>query len=243
MRDIKIVFKKTLIDTIAALRGDGKYFIPCYIGCMLLLIGIEEIIAYVSTGPMDFLSGILNGLATVAIYAVLAKVLNSVSLTNRFSLRGLSYNYGTYFINVLNVMFYIYVVRFLFSYTQVFFWAGKGDYVIEAIVFFVLLQIVFNPLPETVYIDGLTGGAAFRKSLMFMKDNFLPWLLLNVFYIIIFFAKDILFPVEMGLFSLQKILMAIVLPLLYIMRGKAYLFLNQTTKRKRAFMSEYNDFF
>ncbi|MDO5716754.1 MAG: hypothetical protein Q4Q17_03030 [Tissierellia bacterium] len=243
MRDLKIIFKKALLDTIAALRGDGKYFIPFFIGCLFLLRGIEEILHYMSHGPIGFISGILNGLATVAVYAVLAKVLNSITLTNRFSLRGLFYNYGTYFFNVLNVAFYIYVARFLLFYSQPLFMAGELNFYSGPMIFFIVMQIVLNPLPETVYVEGVTGGTAFRRCLLFMKDNFLPWLLLNLFYIFIFFAKDILFRGEMEVVSIQTLLMLIVIPLLFIMRGKAYLFLYQTTKRKRAFMSEYDDFF
>lgn len=236
MKDVIIVAKNAFIKTVEALNNNAWLFI-------LLYAVVSVLISLLRVG--SFAVGIFGGFLSYLLYIVektiYARALSDITLTNRLSTKNFFYNFGSYFINIMNTYFIVFIVKYVF---QIFvtspMLSSNQMVVIYTIAMFVLENIVFSPILETIYVDNVGSIEAFKKCLSFMKENWLPWILLNVPYILMLFVASAYSVIDIRKNVLLSILMIIVPPVYLIFRGKLYYVLNNSNKRKREFINEFN---
>lgn len=236
MKDVIIVAKNAFVKTAQALNNKSWIFIILYAICIIFssILGI-------GTAFFGIFGGFLSYLIIIFQKSIFARALSDITLTNRLSLNNFFYNFGNYFINIMNTYFIIYIVKYIFQIIAMNFLVTTNQlYVIIIFVMFALENIIFSPILETTYVDNVGGIEAFKRCYNFMKENWLPWILLNIPYIMMQFVASTYSVVDIRKNILLSILMLIVPPLYLIFRGKLYYFLNNSNKRKRKFINEFN---
>lgn len=239
MRDLKYILNHSFSETAKALKQNGILFI---IICALL-----NFFGSLSSTIFSYGMGyIINYFVQILILSVMAKILNNIVTINKVPIKDFKYYLENYFINIMNTYFILYVFNLIYNMIGVYFvnlpMGLSQD--IRMLIYIVLLytieEIVFGSLFETVYIDGLGGINAFRKALSFIKENLIPWLVVSSPYLILKLAETGVFTNYYLLPIWARALISLLTPVLLLFKGKAYLLLSQSTKRKRKFMMEYD---
>lgn len=235
MKDTVIVAKRAFIDTTKTVMSGGWTFIPAYIALSLLFSLINS-----SLGILSMFGGFLAYIVLVLEKSVYARALNDLTLTDKISYRNFSYNFGNYFYNIMNTYFIIYIVKFvvnLFVYNLINLNSEILHY--STLALFITENIIFSPIFETTYVENIGGVSSFRRTIDFMKENWFPWLILNIPYLMMLYVETIFSSKTIGMNIVLKVLMYVVPPLYLIFRGKLYYLLANSNKRKRKFMNEY----
>ena len=235
MRDTVIVAKRAFIDTTRAIMSGGWAFIPAYIALSFLFSLINS-----SLGILSMFGGFLAYIVLIFEKSIYARALNDLTLTDKISYNNFSYNFGNYFYNIMNTYFIIYIVKFvvnLFVYNLI----NLNNEILHysTLALFIIENIIFSPIFETTYVENIGGVSAFRRVIDFMKENWFPWLILNIPYLMMLYVETIFSSKTIGMNIVLKVLMYVVPPLYLIFRGKLYYLLANSNKRKRKFMNEY----
>ncbi len=239
MRDLRYILKHTFNETAKALSSNGLLFIVISAS----LIFVSSTISNIFSSGMGY---IINYFIQILILSVLAKVLNNIVTTNKVPTQDLKYYLEHYFINIMNTYFVLYVFKIIYNMLGVYFVnmpiAIKQEtrIMIYVILLFIIEEIILGSLLESVYIDGLGGLNAYKRALSFIKDNIVEWTIISAPYLILRLAETGVLTNYYLLPVWARGLTALILPILLLFRGKAYLLLSQSTKRKRKFMMEYD---
>lgn len=235
MRDIFRVAKKTIYDTGNAISKGGVIFVILYIVVKVLFNFLNDV-----AGKIPIAGFFIIYLLEILQYTIYARGLNDVTLTDKIRTSNFLINFGSYFYNIMNTYFVIYVLRIvvgMFTNNYILRYGYTPNYM--ATLAFIIEHIMFSAIFEAVYIDHVGGIAAFKQNFKFLKENYLPWFILNIPYILMQYILT-LYPMDIINENLLLSVGILVIPPFYlIFRGKMYLYLSTTNKRKRAFENEF----
>lgn len=138
-------------------------------------------------GGMGMAGGLILGLLNVALLTFYYSWIGECVRKNRIFLKEyLNFDYML-FSAVINAAFILFIASFLLQMLT----AGMNAGVILLCVSLGLF-IFFNALPETLYIHGYNGAAAFSEAFRFVRDNWIEWFLpLLVFFLPVLIASPI----------------------------------------------------
>ena len=121
-------------------------------------------------GGSGFAGGMLVGLAQLVMLSLYYSWLSEALRHNKLSVRELyQIDYGL-FINLINVAFIIFIATFLFDLGA----QGSQSNSLSVLVRF-LIFMVFNAIPETVYLHRLDGLNALGYAANFTRTNWIAW--------------------------------------------------------------------
>lgn len=239
MRDLKYVLNHTFNETAKALKKNGILFI--------IVCGVITFLRSMAAMLFSFgMGNIINYFVQIIFLSILAKVMNNIVTANRVPTSDFKYYLENYFINIMNTYFVIYVFNMFYSLLGTYFLnmpiglSREIRMLIYVVLLYIIEEIILGSLFETVYIDGIGGLNAYRRAISFIKENFVPWIVVSSPYLILKLAETGVFTNYYMLPLWARILISIMTPILLLFRGKAYLLLTQSTKRKRKFMMEYD---
>lgn len=238
MKDLKIVFKRALMDTSESIKKNGIIFTVIL---SILFFMIDKFGGLFYGGLLSIITYFIQML----LLALVAKLANNMVIANRVPINDIFYNIQPYFFNVTNTYFVLYVVELVFNMLTMIFMprsnlASATNFALISIaIMFIVDNILLSSIFEAVYLESLGGLAAFRRAFQFLKENFVIWMIISLPYILL---KTLDYRFLGAIFQVPvwaDILKALIMPTILVFRGKAYLILSQSTKRKREFMNEY----
>ena len=145
---------------------------------MLALLGIAPVLALVNLNlapHLGFVGGFLMGfLQALAAGWYLALVEIAVNARRRVTLSDLYEQLGSYASEVLSVMFVFFVLSLLFGVV------GATPLGLALLVVVPALAIAFNPAPEMVTQERVTGTDLLSEAFRFVRANAPEWLLPQV---------------------------------------------------------------
>lgn len=219
----------------------------------VLLMGVVYAVMSLVAGML--VSSLLRGLGIIAgiIYALVESaiissylfVLHNVILYNRFRWKDIQHGL-TYFIRkVYGVLFIFYLASLILNFLS----GILGTFVV--LVTFLLgiaALVLFNPLPEALYIKEMDSLQSVMYCIDFLKENWLNWLVPNGIVIAALYMttgrimSSGLNPfrqitVGFGTGTLVSMVVgSIILSLFMVYRGHLFKLLSTSTLRKRMFM-------
>ncbi len=244
MRDLKYVFSKSIKDTALSLKKNGLAFI-LLCGLVSFLSSLASV--FFASGLIANLGYIINYFIQILLLSVLAKIMNNMVVANRIPNRDFKYYLEHYFINIMNTFFVIYIIELIYQFASyyIIFGVSKLDLtksrILSVTILFIIEELILGSWFEAVYVDDVGGLAAIKRALNFIKDNFVPWTLISVPYLLL---KTLSGGYLNGFLTIPmwaRVLTSILMPVFMLLRGKAYLLLSRSTKRKRKFMMEYEN--
>lgn len=241
LTDVIRVYKK------AAKKAGQAIGIAPGILCIPLLFGVLEYLTYTLVGPIIQRMGMLGGFVLAFIEAAL------LTLAFQFYEEVIRYDRlpRNFRINSGN-LWGVYSVLFLFMLLRLIGSALGSMAAFVPILFTVLLL----PIPEEIYLKGRTYTDAFEGSLSFMKENWFHFLLPYILYILLasviqgvppmgrLLGTDVMkipFGMEFygfrePVFIVRYILAQFIAGTYMVFRGKLFLELDGSSRRKREYM-------
>jgi hypothetical protein len=241
----KKVFKKTFKSLI-------KYQELLVIGIPYLILGM---IAMRFSYSLTFFAGLIIFAALSAIISDYLFVIENIVKYDRFNWNIFKHGFKVYFRKIFALLFVYYIVDYgikLFILPLARF--IPGGYLISFLLPIILL-IVLNVMPETIYYKSYDEIDSIKYSLAFLKHNIISWLvpngmmgvLLFGLYHLIFRLVSIAtssFSYAVGL-TIDLLVVAIFLQAFvgfaFVYRGYLYKLLDSTTRKKRIFSRYINN--
>ncbi|NLL81288.1 MAG: hypothetical protein GX231_03155 [Tissierellia bacterium] len=245
IKDFIYVNKYSLSKTVESLK---KNYLLVFTGIVYSIISMiaSYIISIIISGPFAILSGILLYLVRSALISSYLYFLFNVIYYNRFNIKDIKQGFTYYLFNIYGVLFILYLGNILLDLLNNI--LGLNAYILIMIIQ-VLILVLFNSIPETIYQKGYSAPDTFAYSFNFIKENWLNWLItIGIFTCIIYlvsgqiltelFNINISFRFNFSLiYILRYILGQTIFTVMMLYRGHMYKLLSTSTIRKRMFMN------
>ncbi|WP_071027980.1 hypothetical protein [Peptoniphilus raoultii] len=254
-KDLLLVYKQAFNESLKNLKRNPIFILmPIFYG-VLYQVAILAFTNYIAP-LLGVLSGFVMPLMISLILSSYYSMLSDLIFYNRISFKNFEGTFTAYFSSIYSVYFIFILVSWLKTLLL-------NNFIFILIISIVML-ILFNPIAESIYIGGEQYQGAFIHSFNFMKENMSLWILPFLLYLILirlltfdsfgpleFILSSSLVDIILGNFNLIFILnkgtlftiIAMVLTGIYaVFRGNLFKILNNSTRRKRQFMGEFNDF-
>ena len=173
--------------------------------------------------PYGLVGGIIWTTARAAACGSWLVFVEQVVRNGRVALGELPSSFGTYFGDMLNIFFLLFIGQFaLFQFPFLF-------------ILFLLGAVVFlNAVPELVYLGGHSTMELLAESYKFIGTNWIEWFPPNVLLVVVLATVHAALPGSP--FGLLKALgMGVVLAYLFVVRGLLFLELTTSSRRAREF--------
>lgn len=242
MRDLKYVFSKAIKDTAAALKKNAFVFI---LVCALVSFASSFSDLIFTSSLIANIGYIINYFIQILLLSIMAKIMNNMVVANRIPNRDFKYYLEHYFINIMNTYFVIYIIELVYQFASYYILYNFSDLditksrLLSILILYIIEEIILGAWFEVVYVEDLGGLATIKRSLTFIKENIIPWTIISVPYLLL---RSLSGGYLNGLLNIPmwaRALSSLLIPIFLLLRGKAYLILSKTTKRKRKFMMEY----
>jgi len=173
--------------------------------------------------PFGLVGGIVWTTARAAACGSWLVFLEQVVRSGRANLRDLPTSFGTYFGDMLNIFFLLFLGQFVLLQFPFLF------------ILFLLVALVFlNAVPEIVYLGRSSTMELLAESYRFIGTNWIEWFPPNLALIVVLAAVHAgLPPSPFGIVRAAGV--GFVLAYLFIMRGLLFLELTTSSRRAREF--------
>lgn len=173
--------------------------------------------------PLGLVGGIIWTTARAAACGSWLVFVEQVVRNGRANLRDLPSSFGTYFGDMLNIFFLLFLGQFaLLQFPFLF-------------ILFLLAALVFlNAVPEIVYLGRSSTMELLAESYRFIGSNWIEWFPPNLALIVVLAAVHALLPPS-PLGVVRALGIGFVLAYLFIMRGLLFLELTTSSRRAREF--------
>ena len=170
--DIAYVNKETLHKTINNIKHNKQVPLVSLVYA-LSAVGLQFIIPFLLSGTIGIFGGIIMTIVESALISSYLYVLNNVIAYNRFRWKDIKYGITYYIWKVYGVIFAFYIGSMLINLLSSTF--GPLFYSFYWIIP-IAVFILFNPLPEGIYLKDRDTLGTLSYCLEFMKENWLNWL-------------------------------------------------------------------
>lgn len=251
LNDIKVVYKKSLSDTIFKIKKNPIVLFFPLIFSILISLSNRIFGSLHQAGSMyvSFLIPVLYAL----ILSVYLDMLSDLMYYDRVRIGNFKSSFRNYFGSIYSVYFVLILMNWIVIMLF------RGNYYLSYIIWTVVF-LVFNPIIETIYLKDESYISAYKYCLNFMKDNFIHWLIPLVIYIgiqhilgfsFLEYISDeaiITLPIGRGfsldifsgdaIYYIKYFAVEIITGLYIIFRGNLFKILSNSTIRKRQYMGE-----
>lgn len=247
MKDFMYVNKQSILKTIKSLK---KNWLIIFTGIVYTIIGIAvgNIVGLIFQGPLSIISGFITFFIQSAIISNYLYLLFNIINYEKFNLNDFKKGFMYFLWKVYGVLFIFYLAQFLLSLLGNI--LGTGAYILNLVIWLIAV-VVFNPLPESIYLKSYSPSETVMYTIEFMKENWLNWILPNALFIGALFL--ITGSLLTGLFNtgvsismifsirvvIQYLVGQLIFSFMMIYRGHLYKLLSGSTRRKRMFMNKF----
>lgn len=221
--DTLYLLKETFAKTLDLIRA-----VP-----VVLAVPVVHVVAYfglINLGLTRFgmFSGLLTTLALALILSSFLYVLRQALFYRRFQIKDLYAGVRTLFLRTWFFLIVANLVNYLVAMT--------GALTMLGIPGTLVTFMLFNPMPEIIYISEYSERDMFYYNFNFIRRNYLPWYSLNLLLLVGLFA--LLFVSSLILY-IANMLLVVYLAFAMLFRGVLFKRLHQSNPRKRQFQ-RYN---
>lgn len=247
LSDFKYVNNEAIKKTLESIK---KNYLIIFTGVIYSIISIvvSSVMNMIFRGPTSIITGFVTYFIQAAILSNYLYLLFNIINYNRFNLNDFKNGFSAFIWKVYGVMFILYLGQLLLSLLGNI--LGPAASFLNMIIMYLAL-IIFNALPETIYLKSYTPSETVLYSMEFIKENWLNWFLPNIILmgLIFFITGEIMLGffntgVSFGFnFSVRFLITYFVGQLIFsfmmIYRGYLYKILSTSTRRKRMFMNKF----
>ncbi len=241
LKDLCIIHSNVLKKS---LKGFGKNWMIIFTGFVYTLINIVifGILNQLFVGVLNLLIGFIAAIVSSCLISNYLYLIFNVIKYNKITLANFKEGFSVYLRKVYGVFFIAWILSFLLS--------GLGKY---SIVVNILILIIFNPLPETIYQKYYSPFESITYTFEFMKENWFNWLLPNIIFGLVLYKVSGMvftnvFVTHIGYnfdLSLKGMIVYLIGQILFsfmmIYRGYLFDVLSNSTRRKRLYMRNLYD--
>ena len=247
LKDFIYVNKHSLKKTIVSLKDNWMIVFTGLVYTILNLI-IYSIINTLFIGPLYIISGFIMAIVSSGFISNYLNLLFNIINYNKFSLEDFKSGFTAFLWKIYGIFFIAYLGQLLLSLASNI--LGAGAVLLNFIVWISVL-ILFNPLPEIIYLKSYSPTDTIMHSIEFIQENWLNWLVPNIvfFGILYLTTGNILFGIFNThisfnmIFTISNIIIYIVGQIIFsfimIYRGHLFKLLSGSTRRKRMFMNKF----
>ena len=238
IKDFIYVQKKAINNTLKSFRYVFIVFIIIFTGALAINITNNVLNLLFGFGIISMLKGIIIYILEIFIISFIMAVSYS-SITKNSSLGRLSNHDKTqHMYKIIQIGFIFYIARLILGMIGL----STNFYYLS---YFIIL--IFNALPETIYLENYDGLNSILQSIEFLKNNLLNWILPNLIVFVLF--KFLSIPYILNFYQLlskdpKELIISGVIVLIYsvyiIYRGNMYEILKGSSKRKREYMRNFD---
>lgn len=247
LKDFQYVNKHAISKTFESLK---KNYLIVFTGIVYTIISlvVGNLVGMLFSGPLSIISGFISYFIQSAIISNYLYLLFNVINYNRFNFNDFKQGFSYFLWKVYGVLFILYLAELLLSlFGNVF---GSAAVLLNMVILLLGL-VVFNALPETIYLKSYSPSETVLYAMNFMKENWLNWIIPNIVFMgLIFFITGniptglfntgISFGLNLSPVLLIKYLVGqIIFSFMMIYRGHLYKLLSTSTRRKRMFMNKF----
>lgn len=245
LKDALTVNKKAFENTLKSIKN-----VPI-IALVLIVYTILQALFNLLISPLNILAngmiaGIIRYVFNILLLSNLLGILFSVVNYNRITKNDLTSGFQTYKGQLMNTYFIFYLAEWvIYSFVNTLGYGGLNTNVLSSILLFIIMFIK-SPIFEMIYLDNSYGMDAIRRSLAFIKDNFLQWGVINIIFVIFYqrffqvFIYGNLLLKGPGLGLIIRVLLSLCLIAFgLVYKGQLFSILNNSSMRKRKFQGMF----
>lgn len=247
LKDFQLVNKSVISKTFGSLK---KNYLIIFTGIVYTIISlvIGSVVGILFSGPLSIISGFISYFIQSSIISNYLYLLFNIINYNKFNLNDFKQGFSYFLWKVYGVFFILYLAQLLLSLLGNI--LGSAAVLLNTVIL-LLAAIVFNALPETIYLKSYSPSETVLNALDFMKENWLNWIIPNLIFIgLLFYITGSfisgLFNTGINLgFSFSPIVILkylvgqLIFSFMMIYRGHLYKMLSTSTRRKRMFMNKF----
>ena len=247
IQDFIYANKQTITKSAKGLTKNwGIIFTGIVYTIISMLVGM--LMGLLFRGPLSIIGGFISYFIQSAIISNYLYLLFNIINYNKFSINDFKQGFMYFIWKIYGVLFIIYLGQLLLSMISNM--LGSGAYAISMIVG-ILVLIIFNPLPETIYLKGYSPSDTLMYNFEFMKENWFNWLVPNIIFLgLLYFLTG---NVMLNLFNtgvnlrlnydirtiIEYLIGQLIFSFMMIYRGYLFKLLSTSTRRKRMFMNKF----
>ncbi len=188
--------------------------------------------------PFGIIGGFLISVVWSACAGSFLYLVEMIVRTSKVTLQDFSRSFGAYLWDVVGVTFVLWIAMRLI--TPVLAQSPQGPVLLICIQLAIL--VLFNAVPELIYLGHHTSLALLSESYRFIADNWIEWFPPNVILLAILWylwnlPLDVAFPVLGGVATgiVRTAIVALFVYFVMVVRGLLFLDLSGSTRRSRTF--------
>lgn len=249
IKDIIYVNKTTAKNTFKDFNKNWYIIFTGIIYTILNLI-IYSLISNIFRGPLYILSGFITIIVSSSFISNYLYLLFNIINYDRIRFQDFKDGFTAFIRKIYGVLFISYIANLLLSLFVGSLRTGVGN--ITTLIF-LLAFVIFNALPETIYLKQYNPWDSVVYSFEYMKENWFNWILVNIVFLGLLYivTGDILINIFnthisvniFRLLSIKEIIIYIIgqsiFSIMMIYRGHMYKILSTSTRRKREFMNKF----
>lgn len=238
LKDFFYVQKTAIINTFKGIRYFFIVAIAILAGSLAINIVSNVLYSVLGVGIFSIIVGILIYILEIFIISFIMNILYKAVKENGKGSGFIQDSSSQFMYKIIQIAFIFYIVRLIIQI--------GGLYRVYYFLLPVIL-IVFNALPESIYLENYNSQGTLIHSLEFLKNNIINWGIPNLLIYGVLWLLDIPYILPFNI-SFNKniidILISLAIILLYsiflIYRGNLFEILNGSSMRKRDYMRKFN---
>jgi len=245
IRDLMYVNKEAISKTTKGLK-DNLLFLAVGIIFYAIELVSGYLMALLLSGPTAIIGGFLNAFVRSAIYSSYLYVLFNIIVYRRLNINDIKRGFSYFLWKVYGVFFIIYLAQMVLSLLGNIF--GSAASILNLLIMLGAF-ILFNALPEAIYLRNYSSIETLSYAMEFIKENWFNWFVPNIIFVALLFVLQgngisNFFSVSISNLSIEALkntipifIGRIMFSVFMLYRGFLFNILSSSTRRKRMFMN------
>lgn len=241
--DLKLVNKVSLKNTFSGLKRNWTIALVGFLYWILIFLAIG-VSGLLLRGPFSILRGLFTTLFISSLISNYLVMLQLTVLNRKIGFNDFKEGFKFYVWKIYGIFFILYLVNYLLNILGRSLNTNIG---LLSQLFSISLFILFNALPEAIYLKNYEPVDTIKFTLGFMKENWIQWAIPNILIVIVlYFVSKGLTGVLLGGFLnmnitsvlrslLQALISQVFVAVFMIYRGNLFYILDNSTRRNRSY--------
>lgn len=180
------------------------------------------------TAPLGIIGGFIMGLVMDALISSFLVMVETAIRGQRLTVDDFKQSFLRYFFDVMGVLFVVWIVSMVVGFAREA-WLGVAVYA--------AMLILFNPLPELIYLAHSGTSDLFAKAYSFIRDSWIEWFIPNLLVVgALYWIYQQPWPLPGLTETLAKaVYFAFAVYVMMIFRGFLFQALHRSSRRQRLF--------